>query len=195
MHTRKKYVSNVKKKKEKRITRAAKMLCKGFTYPLPVSLVEDLDGFQLQGVNYSDCAYCTVRTAQTGIVSIQVTQSTSYFLTLHSSTRGTPCLSLSHSLPASMLHPTLFPRRKLSPQSSSSYGYSSSQGLLTSHRLSQGANQKIIHFFPEAKGQKTTAMKLRLCNLCHLLTAKFHCKEASSVYHCFSVFSFSPPKT
>lgn len=45
MHTRKKYVSNVKKKKEKRITRAAKMLCKGFTYPLPVSLVEDLDGF------------------------------------------------------------------------------------------------------------------------------------------------------
>lgn len=40
-----KYVSNVKEKKEKRITRAVEILYKGFIYSLPVSLVEDLDGF------------------------------------------------------------------------------------------------------------------------------------------------------
>lgn len=34
----------------------------------------------------------TVRTAQTGTISIQVIQWTSYFLTLHGSSRGTGCL-------------------------------------------------------------------------------------------------------
>lgn len=99
----------------------------------------------------------TVRTAQTGIVSIQIIQSTSYFLTLPSSTKGTCCLRLLHSLPASTLHPTLFLCRKLSPQSSSASEFSSSQGLLTLRQLSQDATQKAIYFFLKLKGKKSSS--------------------------------------
>lgn len=138
----------------------------------------------------------TVTTAQISMVSIQIIQSTSYFLILLSSTRGACCLSLLHCLPVSMLHPTLFLCRKLSPWSSSAYGFSPSQGLLTSHQSRQDANKKAIYFFLKPRGKKRpAAVKLKLCILLSLLTAKFHCKEASRVYHCFSVFSFHSTET
>lgn len=67
----------------------------------------------------------TVTTAQIGIVSIHIILWTSYFCTLHRSTRYLCCLSLLHNLPASTLRIALFLCRKLRPQSSSLYGFSS----------------------------------------------------------------------
>lgn len=149
MHTRKNMFPMLRKRK--RIIRTVKTLYKGFTQSLQCHLQRIWMVF-----NYTEStilAGYTVRAAQPGIVSMQTIQSTLYFLTLHSSTRGTCCLSLLHSLPASMLHPTLFLSRKLSPRSSSAYG-SSSQGLLTSHQLSQGGQQKNNTFFSKFKGEK-----------------------------------------